>query len=172
VDRQLKQTPPCSPEGVRGELSSPSLLKRGAGGVTPNSELITLNFVTPTRIVVNGDLVVDLEFHHLIRSLLRRISTLSYFHYGKRMDIDFKGLIQKASGIKVKERKTKWHDWERYSARQDTRMKMGGFIGKVSFEGDLAEFMPFIELGEILHAGKGTSFGLGKYEILKEKVKN
>ena len=72
-----------------------------------------------------------------------------------------------ASKIKVKERNTKWHDWERYSARQDTRMKMGGFIGNISFEGDLGEFMPFIKTGEIIHVGKGTSFGLGKYEIVK-----
>jgi CRISPR/Cas system endoribonuclease Cas6 (RAMP superfamily) len=25
--------------------------------------------------------------------------------------------------------------------------------------------MPFIKAGEILHVGKGTTFGLGKYEI-------
>ncbi len=155
VDRQLKQT----------LYYSPSLLKRGLGGVSPNSSLITLHFLTPTRIIVHGDLVVDLEFHHLIRSLLRRISTLSYFHYGKRLNLDFKGLIEKAHTVRVKDKNTKWHDWERYSARQDTRMKMGGFVGKITFEGDLSEFMPFIELGEILHAGKGTSFGLGKYEI-------
>lgn len=43
----------------------------------------------------------------------------------------------------------KWHDWERYSARQDTKMKMGGFTGRIAFEGNLGEF---------LHVGKGTSF--------------
>lgn len=135
--------------------------------VTQKYSLITLNFITPARIIVNEDLVVDLEFHHLIRSLLSRISTLSYFHHGKRMEIDFKGLIERASRIRAKERNTKWYDWERYSAKQDTKMKMGGFIGKVTFEGDLNEFLPFIRLGEIIHAGKGTSFGLGKYEIME-----
>ena len=62
----------------------------------------------------------------------------------------------------MKERKTEWHDWERYSARQDVRMKMGGFVGKVSFEGELGEFMPFIELGEVLHVGKGDQFWVGE----------
>lgn len=157
VDRQLKPTPPCSPS---------FLLKRGPGGVASDSQLLTLNFITPTRIVFNEDLVVEPEFHHIIRSLLRRLSSLSYFHYGERLDLDFKGLIERAQSIKVKERNTEWHDWERYSARQDVRMKMGGFVGKVSFEGDLGEFLPFIELGEVLHVGKGTSFGLGKYEKL------
>ena len=65
----------------------------------------------------------------------------------------------------MKDRTTRWYDWERYSARQDIRMKMGGFIGKVSFEGELNEFIPFVKLGELLHVGKGTSFGLGRYVI-------
>lgn len=101
-----------------------------------NTDTITFNFLTPTRLVVNEDLVVEPEFHHLIRGLLRRISTLSYFHYGERLYLDFKGLIARASGIKVKDRDTQWYDWERYSSRQDTRMKLGGFIGSVSYEGD------------------------------------
>jgi len=35
-------------------------------------------------------------------------------------------------------------------------------------EGEFAEFMPFIKLGELLHMGKGTVYGLGKYEIKGE----
>ncbi|MBI5681706.1 MAG: CRISPR system precrRNA processing endoribonuclease RAMP protein Cas6 [Deltaproteobacteria bacterium] len=155
ADRQIKFFP--------SDDSSPTSLFPNPS--THNSKFITLNFLTPTRIIVNGDLVVDLEFHHLIRSLLRRISTISYFHYGERLDLDFKGLIERAQAVKVKDRDTEWHDWERYSARQDVRMKMGGFVGKVVFEGEMSEFMPFIKVGEILHVGKGTSFGLGKYEI-------
>ncbi|MBU2578468.1 CRISPR system precrRNA processing endoribonuclease RAMP protein Cas6, partial [Patescibacteria group bacterium] len=47
----------------------------------------------------------------------------------------------------------------------DTRMKMGGFMGEITFEGDIDPFMHLIKAGEILHVGKGTSFGLGKYEM-------
>jgi CRISPR/Cas system endoribonuclease Cas6 (RAMP superfamily) len=45
-------------------------------------------------------------------------------------------------------------------------MKMGGFVGKVDYQGNLAEFFPLLKLGERVHVGKGTAFGLGKYEIL------
>jgi len=69
----------------------------------------------------------------------------------------------------MESRDLKWFDWERYSARQDTRMKLGGVIGRIAFKGEIGEFMPFIKLGEFLHVGKGTTFGLGKYEIAEYK---
>lgn len=134
--------------------------------ITPNSEPLTLDFLTPARIVYNGRLTLDLEFHMLIRQLLRRISLLAYFHCGlEASEWDFKGVIDKATEVHVKKSNLKWYDWERYSFRQDTKMKMGGFVGEIVFEGNTEPFMPLIKAGEILHVGKGTSFGLGKYEI-------
>ncbi len=130
-------------------------------------DTIRLRFITPTRLKFNNDLVLDLEFHHLIRNLLRRVSSLSYFHCGRRLDTDFKGMIERAEQVETIERELKWHDWERYSSRQDTRMKLGGFTGIVEFNGDVGEFIPILRIGESIHVGKGTSFGLGKYEILE-----
>lgn len=132
----------------------------------PKTNTITLNLITPLRIILNGSLVVDLKFHHLIRSLLRRVSTLSYFHCGERLNIDFKGMINRAGDIEKMVDELRWFDWERYSGRQNTRMKLGGLIGSVSFKGDFKEFLPLLKLGELLHAGKGTAFGLGRYEII------
>ncbi len=45
---------------------------------------------------------------------------------------------------------------------------MGGFVGEATFSGDISEFLPFLKLGEYLHIGKGTVYGLGKYEIKEE----
>jgi CRISPR-associated endoribonuclease Cas6 len=136
---------------------------------SPSSDLslssLHLNFLTPTRLKYDGQLSPDLEFHILIRNLLRRTSLLSYFHCEEQLDLDFKGLIEEAKGVKVQKQNLRWVDWERYSNRQETKMKMGGFIGSISFKGDFREFIPLILLGEYIHVGKGTGFGLGKYEI-------
>jgi CRISPR-associated endoribonuclease Cas6 len=136
-----------------------------------NKHEITLMFKTPTRIKYQEDLVLDLEFHILIRSLLRRISALSYFHCGGELNVDFRGIIHDAEKVETKKRSLAWQDWERYSNRQETKMKMGGFVGEITFQGDLEQFLPFITLGEYIHVGKGTSFGLGKYKIYSERCK-
>lgn len=128
---------------------------------------LTISFETPTRISYNQQLAVDLEFHVFIRQLMRRLSLLSYFHCGlDKPDSDFKKIIEKAREIKVQKEDLKWFDWERYSTRQNTWMKLGGFVGEITFKGDIEPFMPMIRAGQTLHVGKGTAFGLGKYEIV------
>ena len=127
-----------------------------------------LLFLTPARLKFSGELTSDLEFHILFRSLLRRISLLSYFHCGEELNVDFRGLIKESETIRTIKSNLRWYDWERYSARQDTRMKLGGLIGRVAFSGDLVPFWPYLSLGEFVHVGKGSSFGLGKYEILNK----
>ncbi len=132
------------------------------------SNELSVQFISPTRIRQQNDLVVDLDFSVFFRSLLRRIDALSYFHCGCSLNGDVRSLIQQANEIQTKSRRLSWYDWERYSNRQETRMKLGGFIGEVTFTGILEPFMPYILLGEYIHVGKGTSFGLGKYEINRE----
>jgi CRISPR/Cas system endoribonuclease Cas6 (RAMP superfamily) len=58
-----------------------------------------------------------------------------------------------------------WFDWERYSHRQDSSMLLGGMIGRVTYAGDLTEFVPLLKFAEKVHLGKATTFGLGKFEI-------
>lgn len=133
---------------------------------------ITLHFITPTRLKYQEHFIKNLEFHILIRNLLRRISLLSYFHCDREIELDFKGLIEKAKTVKKEDSNLSWYDWQRYSARQKTKMLLGGFIGKVTFAFDGIEpeqFLPLILLGKYIHVGKGTGFGLGKYEISDEK---
>ena len=44
-------------------------------------------------------------------------------------------------------------------------MKMGGFVGEITLEGDLNPFSELLRAAEVVHVGKGTTFGLGKVEI-------
>jgi CRISPR-associated endoribonuclease Cas6 len=132
---------------------------------TTDAERITLDFLTPTRLRQDADLVVRPDFATLATALLRRLSVLAEVHCGRRPGINARGLLAGAAEVKVVDSQLRWHDWERYSARQQTRMALGGFVGGITFSGPLASWLPLLRLGEVVHVGKGTSFGLGKYRI-------
>jgi len=46
-------------------------------------------------------------------------------------------------------------------------MTMGGFVGEAEYRGEVSDFVPLIKLGEKLHVGKATGFGLGRYAIVE-----
>lgn len=126
---------------------------------------ITLYFLTPLRIKSNERLSSQLPFSLLLSNLLRRISALSYFHCNEKLILNFKELIQQAKSIKIINHSLYWRDWQRYSSRQNTKMALGGLIGKVSYSGELSPFWHYLKIGGYIHAGKATTFGLGKYFI-------
>lgn len=126
----------------------------------------SFDFITPTRIKYENDLVVYPDFHHITRSLLSRLSALARYHCGFELDLDYSGIIEKSQKIIVKFRRIKWIRWERNSIKHGSKMKTEGFIGTSLYEGNTKEFAPLLKLGELVHIGKNCTFGLGKYRIL------
>lgn len=127
--------------------------------------------LTPLKLQRQGELIQeDLTFQDIFRSLLRRISLLAYFHCGvseeELQKVDFRGLIEKASTIEKLAEDLNWFQLTRFSSRQKRRIPVGGLQGKVVFQGDFGDFWDFLKLGEYLHVGKNTSFGLGKYRVI------
>ncbi|MFW0861508.1 MAG: CRISPR system precrRNA processing endoribonuclease RAMP protein Cas6 [Dethiobacter sp.] len=105
------------------------------------------------------------EFHIFFRQAMRRISAMAYFHHGQPLEADYVGLTERSRQVALVANKTHWQDWERYSRRQDQRIKMGGLIGEATYQGNLDEFLPWLALDRHIHIGKNTVFGLGKYSM-------
>ena len=151
-----------------------SNLQFPTSNLQPPTSKLAVNFLTPTRMKHEGRFVVRPEFHVLVRNILRRVSSLYYFHCGEKWEVDYRGIIEAAKGVELAEARTGWVDWERYSRRQQQRMNLGGLVGQVTYEGDasaelstgLEPFLPLLVLGELVHVGKACVFGNGKYEIV------
>lgn len=126
---------------------------------------ISLIFLTPVKIIYQGKIAKKLEFHIIFRNLLRRLALLTYFHIGKKPEIDFRKIIEISKNIKCIEQNLKEIKIFRYSARQKKKIPIEGIKGNVNYEGNLTPFLPYLRIGEYLHIGKNTSFGLGKYRI-------
>lgn len=129
------------------------------------SNSVKIRFLTPARIRADGDLQTSLDFELLMRNILRRISILMAVHSSSTLQLDFKGLVERASRIKTASSSLRWVDLERYSKRQQSRLKIGGLVGLIRYEGELEEFLPLLAAGEILNVGAGTGFGLGAFRI-------
>jgi len=130
----------------------------------PNS--VTLRFLTPARILSDGCLQSKLTFRQLTRALLARLSSLLYFHCSSQLKLDFRSILDMADKVEVVERQIQFEEFKRWSSRQERKIRLDCVVGQIRFAGgDLSEFIPLIEAGEVLHVGKGTVFGLGRYRI-------
>jgi hypothetical protein len=132
------------------------------------SHRVRLRVLTPVRVRIDGDLQADLPFDLLVRSVLRRLWQLALVHGENAPPFDPRPWIERACAVPTVRQALVWRDWERYSHRQRTKMRLGGVVGEIEYElreEDLVLFLPLLIIGELLHVGTATTFGLGKYEI-------
>lgn len=127
---------------------------------------VRITYTTPLRLKENGRLLRTIEFSALIRSILRRVTAILYFHHGMKLEMNFGELIARSQEVKRMKDFSHWFEFERYSNRQKEKMKLGGVIGEVTYEGNLREFIPLLEAGRWVGAGKNNVFGLGQIDYI------
>ncbi len=155
----------CVYEGDTGRLTQDYPVCAGPPAGEATGTRLRLRLRTPTRLRTEGRYAHRLDFSLLVRALLRRSSELARFHCGVELAVDYRHWIERAAGVWQVAARLGWHDWERYSQRQDRKITLGGLSGEVEFAGDWGPFLPLLRLGADVHVGKGTVFGLGRYEI-------
>ncbi len=128
-------------------------------------ERITLVFKTPTRIIEQGKLQHRPAFRPLIQRLHRRLRDLTREFTDAPWEFDFRQVMAQAEAVRVVEDQTRWVELDSFSTRRSTSTPMGGFVGQVTFEGDLEPFLPWLVWGEVVHVGKDAVKGNGWYEI-------
>jgi hypothetical protein len=143
-----------------GSINSPQ-----AG--TSNVKRVTMRFLTPTMLIADGAPVRRPTFGPIAKRLRDRINALAYFYCGNGLAIDFKAFGDDADKIVTVADSTRWVESSRYSRRREVTHDLSGFIGEVSFEGELGPFIPYLKLGEYLHVGKNAVFGNGWYRIVR-----
>jgi CRISPR-associated endoribonuclease Cas6 len=127
---------------------------------------LALRLLTPLRVKSRDHLNDRPTFRDLAFNMLRRVLEMAHFHVpGANIDWSFRGLLESADAVRIVDSDLRWHDWERWSQRQQSSMKLGGLVGKLVLEGDLHPFTTLLRAAEIVHVGKGATFGLGKIAV-------
>lgn len=129
---------------------------------------VTVRLLTPLRLLQNGTPVRAgrFTFARFIMTVIRRISLLHAYHTGKALGVDFKALSQQAAGVALLEAQLYWHEWSRYSNRQQAKVPMDGLLGRFEVAGEaLTPFWEWLWWGQWVHAGKGAVMGMGEYVL-------
>ncbi len=130
---------------------------------------LALQFVTPTRIKHHGRILRQnlpgLDFW--CNQILRRLTQLCRFWVDDNPQL-LDDLYQERP-LLARHQVTShcyYEDWQRYSHRQKEQLPFGGLKGQISFHGDINAAKPLLEIGQILHLGGKTTFGLGRYQLI------
>lgn len=135
----------------------------------PAPDAARLRLVTPLRIKRDGHFVGarDLTALDIVQTLYRRLYSLATSYGGDPQCFDPRAIPHDPEALRLHADWLRWHEWTRYSSRQDTLMQFGGLIGEIRLTGPaLPDLWPALWFGQWAQVGKGTAFGLGRYKVI------
>jgi hypothetical protein len=123
-----------------------------------------VHFLTPTEL--KG--AEQPEFGILLARIRNRISTLRELYGDGPLAIDFKAFGERANRVSMTRCELFPVAAERTSRATGQHHSLGGFTGVAEYEGDLAEFLPYLEIARWTGVGRQTVWGKGEiaYETL------
>jgi hypothetical protein len=149
---------------VKGIASSEWIESR-INQLTTEHGRLTVSFLTPTFIRADGQVIREPEFHHIFKRLRDRINALSTFFGDGPLDVDFRALGERSEMIRKVGGRFEWLDRARTSTKTGHRHELSGFVGTATFEGEFDELLPWLVLGELVHVGKHTAWGNGRFVV-------
>ena len=129
----------------------------GSQHISP-CDKITINFLTPTEIFVNGQLPEQLDFSTFIDRIFVRISGVMDNHGESEFIIPY-NLAYNKPFVKAE---CKLHSTHFKTNNQP----ITGLLGQVQYYWDITRYLPYIDLGSQIHIGKKTSRSCGEYSFL------
>lgn len=139
---------------------------------------LQIHFLTPVRVRLTNarrldpasGLALFSDFYDFVFDLAERVAALwqlygktwhgqaAYFRWREK-------LLQASRRIQLVGDNFRMVPLERHSNLQDADLHMDGFVGTMDCVGDFAPLMELLQLGEIIHVGQMTTFGLGRFVI-------
>lgn len=124
---------------------------------------VLLKLKSPLRFKEKGSYTDTFTPYSILTCFQRRMETLCLLY----------GLVQERIEIQpqfeVAVQNIVWRDYPHYSARQRTRMYLGGVIGELELAGEFSAYeLDLFSFCELFQAGKNTSFGFGKLSVWRQ----
>jgi hypothetical protein len=124
---------------------------------------IRVEFQTPTELKACGQ-VGNAEFPVLLARARDRVSTLRSLYGAGPLEIDFRALAERARSVTTVRSELRLVAVQRRSSRTGQRHGIGGFVGFAEYEGDLTEFLPYLEAAHWTGVGRHCTWGNGQID--------
>lgn len=148
------------PWSLTGQSTEPELPTRSwddllLHGDPPSSGQV-IHLESPLRLLTGGKVLAGFDASQFLRQVVRRCSALASCYGTSVLKTDFRALADASHGVAV--------------VASELRLvnKGGAFqgiCGRVELGGDLVDFWPWLQLGQLLNVGKGAAFGLGRFRL-------
>ncbi len=128
--------------------------------IDEGKESAKLVFHTPLTMKCRGEYCREFNIIDILRGAERRIYMLNCYEGIDTERPDTDDFVPVQISQRAKERKVR-----RYSTTHDQKITLNGIDGEVELSGIRQEAMEFLLAGELVHVGKNTSFGFGRYSV-------
>ena len=124
-----------------------------------------IRFLTPLRLVRENRLVRKFDPQVFFHRLWNRVS----LYTGDGQDREKRRLLDHSfDRVRMWDGRTEWWELERRSYSQGAKHDISGVTGWAHLGPLTPELWALLYLGEVLHVGAKTAFGLGRYKIMRD----
>jgi hypothetical protein len=126
---------------------------------------ILVRFLSPTELKSEGRVVARPEFAVLFARARDRVSALRQFYGPGPVMAEFREMGERARAVRLVDARLEREHAERRSSKTGQVHPLDGILGAVVYEGDLTEFLPWLEAARWTGVGRQTVWGKGHIEV-------
>lgn len=127
---------------------------------------IRVEFLSPIELKHEQRIAARPEFAILFGRIRDRISTLRRLYGAGPLDIDYLGSNLRAAAVRMVQCQFRHQETERRSSHTGQTHSIGGFLGVAEYEGELSEFIPYLEAAGWVGVGRQAVWGKGELRIV------
>jgi len=133
--------------------------------VSPATHRIRVDFLSPTELKHERSIADRPEFPILFGRIRDRISTLRALYGPGPLEIDFRALGDRSAAVRITRYELQRQEADRRSTRTGQSHSIGGFVGFAEYQGELTEFLPYLEAGRWVGVGRQAVWGKGEISV-------
>jgi len=132
---------------------------------------VRIAFLTPTELKYEHKIASRPEFPILFGRIRDRVATLRRLYGAGPLDIDYQGADERAASVRMTRCSVRHQETRRRSSKTGQFHSLGGFVGFAEYEGNLAEFMPYLEAARWTGVGRQAVWGKGEIKVESIRTK-